>query len=121
MSSNGRARLDRAEKNEEAFKAHNERRAAMEEAGHVPDDEPVPFACECDDAECAKAIELPLGEYERAVKPVDRFVVAPATGSSGRGRHRAARRVPGRLQAGSQGPDTAERSARVSPPGPLAD
>jgi hypothetical protein len=77
MSSNGRARLDRAEKNEEAFKAHNERRAAMEEAGHVPEDEPVPFACECDDAECAKAIELPLGEYERAVKPVDRFVVAP--------------------------------------------
>ena len=32
--------------------------------------------CECDDAECATAIELPLGEYERAVTPVDRFAVA---------------------------------------------
>jgi hypothetical protein len=76
MSSNGRTRLDRAEKNEEAFKAHNERRAAIEEAGHVPEGEPVPFACECDDAGCVTAIELPLGEYERVVKPVDRFVVA---------------------------------------------
>ena len=76
MSSNGRTRLDRAENNEEAFKAHNERRAAIEEAGHVPEGEPVPFACECDDAGCVTAIELPLGEYERVVKPVDRFVVA---------------------------------------------
>lgn len=78
MSSNGRTRLDRAEKNEEAFKAHNERRASMEEAGGVPEDEPVPFACECDDPGCTTAIELPLGEYERAVKPIDRFVVAPS-------------------------------------------
>ena len=44
--------------------------------GAMSEDEPVPFACECDDAECATAIELPLGEYERAVTPVDRFVVA---------------------------------------------
>ena len=77
MSSNGRARLDRAEKNEEAFKAHNERRAAIEEAGHVPEDEPVPFACECDDAECATAIELPLGEYERAVNTRRPFCGCP--------------------------------------------
>ena len=76
MSSNGTRRLRRAEKNEQAFKAHNERRAAIEEAGHVPEDEPVPFACECDRSECREAIEVPLGEYERAVKPIDRFVVA---------------------------------------------
>ncbi|MEP6640379.1 MAG: hypothetical protein ABJB93_00590 [Gaiellales bacterium] len=77
MSSNGDTRLARAERNEEAFKAHNERRAAFEDAGGVPKGEPVPFACECDDAACSRAIELPLGEYEQAVKPVDRFVVAP--------------------------------------------
>jgi hypothetical protein len=77
MSSNGKTRLRRAEKNEQAFKAHNGRRAAMEEAGHVPKDEPVPFACECDNSECHEAIEVPLGEYEQAVKPVDRFVGAP--------------------------------------------
>jgi hypothetical protein len=77
MSSNGDTRLARAERNEKAFKAHNERRAAFDDAGGVPKDEPVPFACECDDPACSRAIELPLGEYEQAVKPVDRFVVAP--------------------------------------------
>ena len=77
MSSNGDNRLARAERNEEAFKVHNERRAAFEDAGGVPKDEPVPFACECDDPACSRAIELPLGAYEEAVKPVDRFVVAP--------------------------------------------
>jgi hypothetical protein len=76
MSSNGRARLDRAEKNEQAFKGYNERRAAAE-AGDIPPDEPVPFACECDDPGCARAIELSIDAYERAVGPVDRFVVLP--------------------------------------------
>jgi hypothetical protein len=77
MSSNARARLERAEKNEQAFKDYNERRAAAEEAGDVPPDEPVPFACECDDPGCAKAIELSIAAYERAVRPVDRFVIVP--------------------------------------------
>jgi len=77
MSTNGRVRLERAERNEQAFKSHNERRAAAEEAGHVPPDEPVPFACECDDPSCGRAIEIAVAEYERAVAPVDRFVVIP--------------------------------------------
>ncbi len=77
MTSNGRKRLSRAEKNEQAFKDHNERRAALEDAGGVPPDEPVPFVCECDDPACTRAIQLPLAEYEQAVKPVDRFIVAP--------------------------------------------
>ena len=77
MSSNGRARLKRAEKNEQAFKSYNERRAAAEEAGGVPGDDPVPFACECDDPACGKAIELSIDDYERAVAQVDRFVVVP--------------------------------------------
>jgi hypothetical protein len=77
MTTNGRARLDRAERNEEAFKRYNERRAAAEEAGDVPSDERVPFACECDDPSCGRAIEITISEYERAVAAVDRFVVIP--------------------------------------------
>jgi hypothetical protein len=77
MSSNGKQRLARAEKNEEAFKQHNERRAALEESGGCPEDEPVPFVCECDDPTCARAVELPLGDYERAVAPPDQFIVLP--------------------------------------------
>jgi hypothetical protein len=77
VSANGRTRLSRAEKNEQAFKEHNERRARLEEEGGIPEDEPVPFACECDDPSCARALELPLGEYEAAVRSPDRFVVLP--------------------------------------------
>lgn len=77
MSSNGRERLARAEKNEQAYKDHNERRAEMDEKGGVPEDEPVPFACECDDPACSRAVELPLADYERISAPADQFVVAP--------------------------------------------
>ncbi len=76
-SPNGDNRLARAEKNEEAFKGHNQRRAALEEQAGVWPDEPVPFACECDDPACARAIEIGLDDYERAAGPADRFIVAP--------------------------------------------
>jgi hypothetical protein len=75
-SGDEQTRLGRAEKNEQAFKAHNERRAAVEEEGGVPRDEAVPFACECDDPQCARAVTLPLGEYEAIASMPDRFVVA---------------------------------------------
>lgn len=77
MSANGRARLERATRNEQSFQSYNERRVAIEEAGETPDDEPVPFVCECDDPSCARAIEIALGEYERAVEAPDRFIVLP--------------------------------------------
>jgi hypothetical protein len=77
VNGNGDTRLRRAEKNEEAFKAHNERHAELEEQGGVAAQEPVPFACECDDATCARAIAVPLGEYERAARRSDQFFVAP--------------------------------------------
>ena len=78
MSTNGhQRRLARAEKNEQAYKDHNERRAEMDEEGGVGADEPVPFACECDDADCARAVEMPLADYERVSAPTDQFVVAP--------------------------------------------
>jgi len=77
MSSEWQSRRERAAKNEQSFQSYNERRVAMEEAGETPDDEPVPFVCECDDTECSRAIEVPLGEYERAVEAPDRFIVVP--------------------------------------------
>ena len=77
MSDNRNTRLARAEKNEEAHKQHNERRARFEEQAGVPQDDPVPFACECDDPDCSHAVVLRLDEYEQAVKPPDQFVVRP--------------------------------------------
>lgn len=77
MSQNDSRRLARAERNEEAFKHHNERRARLEEQTGGPRGEPVPFACECDDPDCARAIEVPLADYERAVAPHDQFIVFP--------------------------------------------
>jgi hypothetical protein len=77
MSSDWRARLERATKNEQTFQSYNARRADLEESGGTPGDEPVPFVCECDQPKCWRAIEIPLGEYERAVEAADRFVVVP--------------------------------------------
>jgi hypothetical protein len=77
MSSNHGARVERAAKNEQTFQSYNARRADVEESGGTPGDEPVPFVCECDQPKCWRAIEIPLGEYERAVEAVDRFVVVP--------------------------------------------
>jgi len=45
VSDDRNTRLARAEKNEEAHKQHNERRAKFEEQAGVPQDDPVPFAC----------------------------------------------------------------------------
>jgi hypothetical protein len=77
VTDNGSTRLARAEKNEQAHKRHNERRAGLEEEAGVPPDDPVPFVCECDRPDCAKAVMLRLDEYEQAVKPPDQFVVRP--------------------------------------------
>ena len=77
MSDNGSPRLSRAEKNERAFQAHNQRRVELEQSGQGWQDEPVPFVCECDDPACHRAIELTIGEYERAVAPAMDFVVLP--------------------------------------------
>jgi hypothetical protein len=70
-------RIHRAEQNELAFQSYNERRSAAERAGQTPADEALQFVCECDNPACWKPIELRLSEYERAVSPVDRFIVAP--------------------------------------------
>lgn len=73
----GQNRLSWAEKNEQAFQDHNERRAEIEEQGALDDDELIPFVCECDDPACALPVSISLVEYERVVQPVDQFVVRP--------------------------------------------
>ncbi|MGN6380446.1 MAG: hypothetical protein ACTHNU_15955 [Gaiellales bacterium] len=77
MRANGDRRVQRAQRNEQAFQDHNERRASLEEIGGVPPDEPVPFVCECDDPECVQPIMVSVEEYERAASPDDQFLVAP--------------------------------------------
>ena len=77
VSGEGDMRLARAEKNEQAHKEHNERRATLEQGAGVPQDAPVPFVCECDQTDCGHAVMLGLDEYEQAVKPPDQFVVRP--------------------------------------------
>ena len=77
MGSEWRSRLEQATKNEQTFQSYNARRAAVEESAGTPDDEPVPFVCECDQPRCWRAIRMPLDEYERAVEAPDRFVVVP--------------------------------------------
>lgn len=70
-------RLARAEQNELAIQAYNQRRIRIEEEGGAAEDEPIPFACECDDAVCGRAVEMRIAEYRRATGPPDRFVVVP--------------------------------------------
>lgn len=73
----GQNRLAWAEKNEQAFQDHNERRAELEAQGALDDEELMPFVCECDDPSCAQPVSVSLLEYERVVAPVDQFVVRP--------------------------------------------
>jgi hypothetical protein len=77
MTENGKTRLARAEKNEQAHKEHNVRHAKFEDEAGVPQGDRVPFVCECDDPNCAHAVVMRLDEYEEAVKPPDQFVVRP--------------------------------------------
>jgi hypothetical protein len=77
MTEAGETRLARAEKNEQAHKEHNERRAEFEEEAGVSQDDQVPFVCECDDPNCEHAVVMHLDEYEQAVRPRDQFVVRP--------------------------------------------
>jgi hypothetical protein len=113
MAQDGRHRLRWAELNEQKCKGYNERRAAAEEAGEVPPDEPVPFACECDDPGCARAIEIPLGAYERAVAAVERFIVLP--GHEDPEVEVVVERQDGYLVVSK--PDLARRSGQGAPPG----
>ena len=60
-------------KNEQAFRAYNERRRALE----AETDEQVPFVCECGDSSCLQMVEVTPDEWEDAHHRDDQFVVVP--------------------------------------------
>jgi hypothetical protein len=67
-------------KNEQAFRAYNERRErfeleALPEA--VAEEELVPFVCECADLDCHAAVALTIPEFEAAHDGPDRYTVKP--------------------------------------------
>lgn len=69
-------RAHRVKKNEEGFRAYNERRAAFEH-DVLPDDEITPFVCECGDQECHRPMELTIAEFERSHARPNFFAVDP--------------------------------------------
>ena len=72
-------RLAQAVRNEHAFQEHNTRRAEIEQGGGTPDDEVVPFLCECCNAACFVPVYLKVSEYEQAVRPASISSSHPAT------------------------------------------
>jgi hypothetical protein len=67
---------ERVRKNEAAFKAHNERRKALEQP-LARSDERIPFVCECGDAGCWDAVELTIEEFNQAHATAMRYAVKP--------------------------------------------
>ena len=68
------AREDRMARNEALFRDVNERvrELADESAGG-----PVAFVCECGQADCAEALNVPLADYERVRAEPTHFIITP--------------------------------------------
>jgi hypothetical protein len=71
-----RRKRERVRKNEAAFKAHNERRKALEQP-ITGEDEPIPFVCECGDAGCWEPLQLTIAQFNRAHAVAMRYAVKP--------------------------------------------
>jgi hypothetical protein len=69
-------RARRVVKNEQAFRAYNERRERFERPTLV-DGETAPFVCECADDSCWGTLELTPDEFEAAHGEDDHFTVLP--------------------------------------------
>ena len=107
-------REQRLVKNEMAFRAHNERRAELEEAGGVDPEEEVPFVCECGNPDCTVAdrdLDRRVRAHPRTRRPLcgeARTCVARRRARRGRGgalpRGREARARPLRLVLNQRAP-----------------
>jgi hypothetical protein len=64
------------EKNEQAFRAYNERRLDLER-NVLNDGDPAPFVCECGDRGCHQAVNLTIEEFESSHHRPDLFAVRP--------------------------------------------
>lgn len=69
-------RARRVEKNEQTFRAYNERRQEFEKPA-LPPSETAPFICECADTACWGVMELSAAEFEDAHNLDDHFSVLP--------------------------------------------
>ena len=71
-------RQERLVKNEQAARAYNNRRLNFElEDDTSPDNEDVPFLCECGDEGCAEAMEMTPDDFMSAHSAPNRFAVIP--------------------------------------------
>jgi hypothetical protein len=86
--------------NEQAFRAYNERRAAVE--ADTPEE--IPFVCECGDRDCLRMVEVTADEWHAAHHRDDQFVVLPGARVSRPGTGRGPPgRVLGRAQVRAAG------------------
>jgi hypothetical protein len=69
-------RARRVEKNEQEFRAHNERREQFEKPA-LREDELAPFVCECADTACWGVMELSVDEFEDVHATEDHYSVLP--------------------------------------------
>lgn len=69
-------RARRAAKTQCDLRGYNERRKELERSA-VADDEPIPFVCECADADCHAAMELTVEQLEAGHAQSDLFIVKP--------------------------------------------
>ena len=69
-------RARRVEKNEQAFRAYNERRSEFERDALEPGDA-APFVCECGDRSCHQALNLTVEEFEASHERPDLYAVRP--------------------------------------------
>jgi hypothetical protein len=69
-------REERLAENQTLFRRANERlEQAVED--HVPEDQRVPFLCECADAFCRGRVDLTLEQYGKLRARENRFAVVP--------------------------------------------
>src|SRR5947209_15657615 len=66
----------RVEKNEQTFRAHNERREQFEKE-LLGEDEIAPFICECADTSCWAAVQLTVEEFESSHDSENHYAVLP--------------------------------------------
>lgn len=69
-------RDQRSADNQRRFNAANERLGELVQE-RVPEEERIPFLCECADERCLERIELSLGEFEHLHENENVYVIVP--------------------------------------------
>ncbi|HVM16332.1 MAG TPA: hypothetical protein VM290_01960 [Gaiellaceae bacterium] len=69
--------LERRARNEEMFRAVNERLQALNEAFEAIGGEPPAFICECDDLHCTEQVFVGVADFERIRGDDRRYVLKP--------------------------------------------